>query len=77
MHAQRLAIPTEVQKQILQECYSRHLGMSRMKILMRSYVYCPIMDRDIENCVKSCKGYALAAKASPVKYQSQPEADSP
>ena len=35
---------------------------------MRSYVYWPNMDKDIENIVKSCKGCALAAKTPPIKY---------
>ena len=30
---------------------------------MRSYVYSPNMDKDIENIVNSCKGYALTSKS--------------
>ena len=35
---------------------------------MRSYVYWPNMDKDIENFVKSRKSSALAAKAPQIKY---------
>ena len=40
---------------------------------MRSYVYWPNMDKDIENVIKSCKGCALAAKAPPIKYSPLPK----
>ena len=48
-----------------------------MKRLMRSYVYSRSMDRDTESLVKSCKGYALAAKAPPIKFNQWPENDCP
>ena len=41
---------------------------SRMKTLMRSFVYWPKMDKNTENAVKLCKGCALAAKAPPIKF---------
>lgn len=48
-----------------------------MKSLMRSFVYWPNMDRDIENAVAKCKGCALAAKAPPVKFNPWPKTDLP
>ena len=48
-----------------------------MKRLMRSYAYWYNMDRNIENLVKSYKGWALAAKAPPIKFNSWPETDHP
>ena len=33
------------------------------------------MDKDIENAIKLCKGYALAAKAPPVRFNTWPETD--
>ena len=48
-----------------------------MKSLMRSYVYWAIMDKDIENIVKSCKSRALAAKAPPIKYGPWSKTDRP
>lgn len=41
-----------LQKRILNEFHSGHLGISRMKSLMRSYVYKTKMDQDIEKLVK-------------------------
>ena len=42
---------------------------------MRSYVYRPNMDKDIENIVKSSKSCALAAKVTPIKYSPWPKTD--
>lgn len=51
--------------------------MSRIEDLMRSNIYWPTMDRDTENCVKSCWGCSLGSKAPLVKYESWAETDSP
>ena len=41
--------------------------MSRMKSLMRSFVYWPRMDCDIEYLVKNCRACVLAEKSPPIK----------
>ena len=51
--------------------------MTRMKTLMRSYVYWPGMDKDIENMVKSCKNCTSIAKAPPIKFNPWPKTDKP
>ena len=43
-----------------------HPGISRMKSLIRSYVYWPKMDNDITDMIEKYKGCALAAKAPPL-----------
>ena len=68
MYRERVVIPAVLTKKILKDFYTRHPGMSRMKALMRSYVYWPGMDKDIENMVKSCKSCASVAKAPPIKF---------
>ena len=35
------------------------------------------MDKDIENAVKSCKGYALTAKSPPIKFSPWTKTDLP
>ena len=42
---------------------------------MRSYVYWPRIDKDIENLVKSCKSCASVAKAPPIKFNPSPKTD--
>ena len=44
---------------------------------MRSYVYWPNLDKDIENAVKLCKGCALAVKAFPIRFNPLPKTDLP
>ena len=70
-------IPSTLQKRALKDFHAGHPGSNRMKSLMRSFVYWPNMDKDIENVAKLCKGCALAAKASPIKFNSWPKTDLP
>ena len=51
--------------------------MSRMKSLMRCFVYWPGMDRDIELLVKNCRGWALAEISPPIKFESWPKTNVP
>ena len=67
MYADRVVIPSTLQRRILKEFHSGHPGMSRMKALMRGYTYWPRMDRDIEKIVRECQGCQLAAP--PVQTQ--------
>lgn len=48
-----MIIPAVLAKKILKDFHIRHPGISRMKSLMRSYVYWYGMDREIENLVKT------------------------
>ena len=52
MCADRIVIPRVLQKRIPKDVHLGHPGMSRMKALMRSYVYWPKMDQDIKNVIK-------------------------
>ena len=47
-------IPRKLQEKVLSELHQNHLGMSRMKALVRSHVGWPNIDQDIEACVRSC-----------------------
>lgn len=52
-----------------------HLGISRIKSLMRSYIYWPNIDKGIKRLVKARRGCALAAKFPPVKFHHWPMTD--
>ena len=68
LYREHIVILLTLQKSILKDYHAGHLGITRMKSLMHSFVYWSNMNKAIENTVKLCKGCALAAKASPVKF---------
>jgi hypothetical protein len=51
----RLIIPTVLRNDVLKELHCGHLGILKMKLLARSYVYWKIIDKEIEELVKSCR----------------------
>ncbi|KYM96891.1 Uncharacterized protein K02A2.6 [Cyphomyrmex costatus] len=51
----RAVIPTNMQKLILRELHATHLGMVKIKMFARSYVWWPSINSDIESLVKECK----------------------
>ena len=77
MYRERVDTPAVLTKKILKDFYARHSRMSRMKALLRSYVYRPGMDKDIENMVKLCKSCASVAKAPPIIFNPWPKTDKP
>ena len=70
---ERRGVPVLLGKRILKDFNDGHSGMSRMKSLMRSFVYWSGMDHDIEFLEKNCRGCALAEKAPPIKFESWPK----
>ena len=61
----------------LKKFHLGHPSISRMKSLMRSYMYWLKMDQDIEDLVRHCKGCQLTAKSPPVRTQPWPKTDIP
>lgn len=51
----RIIIPESLQPYLVDELYSSHLGIVKMKAWARSYVWWPNIDADLEKAVKSCK----------------------
>ena len=77
MYAERIVIPQVLRRKILKEFHTGHPGISRMKSLIRGYVYWPGMDKEVENWVKVCKGCQLAARDPAVKTNPWPKSDIP
>lgn len=48
MHAQRVVVSAALQKYVLCEFPLEHTRVSRMKSVMRGYVYWPTMDCDMD-----------------------------
>lgn len=65
MWGHRVVTPQSLRKRILQELHNAHLGMVKMKMLARSYVWWPKLDSDIESLVKRCKVCAVHADNPP------------
>ena len=51
----RVIVPAVLQQDILNEVHSTHLGMTKMKMLARGYVWWPQIDKHIEQLVSSCE----------------------
>ena len=63
MYADCMVILLSLQKTILSEFHSGHFGMSRMKSLLRSYMFWLIMNKDIEKPEWNRRGCAPAVKS--------------
>ena len=51
---------------VMSMLHQAHPGISRMKSLARCYVWWPGIDRDVEQCVKSCEPCQQSQKSPPV-----------
>ena len=56
-------VPPQGRNDILQELHEAHPGVVRMKLLVRSYVWWPSIDQDIEDKVEHCQQCQLNQKA--------------
>ena len=54
----RLVIPQRLRNSVLQILHTGHFGIQRMKMLARSAVYWPGIDRDLENMANMCSSCA-------------------
>ncbi|KAK3743868.1 hypothetical protein QZH41_016473 [Actinostola sp. cb2023] len=62
----RVVIPPQGRKLVLEELHRAHPGNNRMKSLARSYVWWPLMDKDIEAVVKQCVNCQVHGKSPAV-----------
>ena len=50
----RVVVPPSGRASVLEELHDSHLGASKMKSLVRAYIWWPKLDSDIENLARSC-----------------------
>ena len=60
----RVVIPVKLHRQILDELHESHFGIFKMKMIARSHVWWPGIDKGIANMAKGCKA-CLALQHSP------------
>ena len=61
----RVIIPCKLRPQILKELHKGHPGIVRMKVLARSHVWWPNIDKDVEGCAKACQACHSNKNAPP------------
>lgn len=61
----RAVIPESMRDLMLRELHATHLGIVKIKMFARSYIWWPNIDRDIENYVKDCKICLINLKKPP------------
>lgn len=54
MWGHRVFIPESLRQNLLEQTHKTHMGIVKTKSLLRSYVWWPRMDEQIEDLVKSC-----------------------
>ena len=63
----KFVVPEKQRKRVLNELHLTHSGMSQMKAIARSHVWCPGLEKTIEDLVKTCSSCqqtrSLPAKA--------------
>ena len=65
MWGTRVVVPSALQEHVSQELHDTHPGMSKMKALLRSFVWWPSIDPDIERAVSSCNTCQFMRSAPP------------
>ncbi|XP_053692552.1 uncharacterized protein K02A2.6-like [Sabethes cyaneus] len=61
----RIVVPKVYRQPVLKTIHKGHPGQERMKSVMRSHVYWPGVDQDVQNFVSSCSACASVAKSPP------------
>ena len=64
MRGRRIIIPKTLQAKCLQLAHEGHLGIVGTKQMLRSKVWWPNMDKDVEKYVKSCHGCQITSQFS-------------
>ena len=61
----RVVIPPQLQDQVLVMLHDGHPGINQMKRLARNHFWWPLMDADIESCVRTCTRCQASRSAQP------------
>ena len=67
----RVIVPQKLRARLVEELHRDHPGVTRMKSLARSYLWWPGLDKELEDCAKSCVA-CQAVKSAPAKAPLHP-----
>ena len=62
----RVVVPLKLRSRLVEELHRDHPGVTRMKAVARSYMWWPGMDKELEECAKSCQSCQGIKSAPPV-----------
>lgn len=65
LRGNKIVIPQQLRKSVLDAAHEGHPGIVAMKGRLRSKVWWPRIDKDVENIVKACKGCTLVGLPNP------------
>ncbi|KAF4518755.1 hypothetical protein B566_EDAN006159 [Ephemera danica] len=72
----RVIVPSTLRNAVLKLLHKQHQGMTKMKLVARSYVWWPRLDNDIEElcgtCEVCCQTARLPPKATPMPWSTPP-----
>ena len=61
-----MIVPPPGRRKVIQELHEGHLGATRMKMLARSFVWWPQIDKELEDIVKTCDACQHSRHLPPV-----------
>lgn len=73
LRVDRIVIPRSLRSRVLEIAHEGHPGINMMKSHLRTNVWWPRMDQDVEKFVKSCKGCTLVSTPNPPEPLIRPE----
>lgn len=75
MRGDRIVVPEELRTRVLEIAHEGHLGICMMKTALRSCVWWPRMEKEVEQFVKKCRGCILVSvpdAPEPMKRRQMP-----
>ncbi|XP_014663034.1 PREDICTED: uncharacterized protein K02A2.6-like [Priapulus caudatus] len=65
MRGTKLVIPVELRQKVTAIAHEGHVGMCGTKLRLRTKVWWPGLDKDVEKFVRACSGFQLVARPTP------------
>ena len=73
LRGERIVIPQSLRKVVLELGYEGHQGMVKTKSRLRTKVWWPRMDRDVERMCRGCHGCQVTVQYSPPETMQRTE----